>query len=64
MYSKILLPIDHTDKASWEKALPLALEEVKSHGAQLSVVTRHTRDPAASQFAGELRRGRRGACRR
>ncbi len=39
MYSKILLPIDDTDEASWEKALPLALEEAKSHGAELSVVT-------------------------
>ena len=39
MYSKILLPIDHTDSASWEKALPLALEEAKSHGAELSVVS-------------------------
>jgi universal stress protein F len=39
MYSKILLPIDHSDQASWEKALPLALEEARSHGAELSVVS-------------------------
>ncbi len=39
MYSKILLPIDHTDEASWEKALPFALEEAKLHGAELSVVS-------------------------
>lgn len=39
MYSKILLPIDHTDKASWKKALPFALEEAKLHGAELSVVS-------------------------
>ena len=39
MFSKILLPIDHTDEASWAKALPLAREEAKLHGAELSVIS-------------------------
>lgn len=39
MFSKILLPIDHTDEATWAKALPLALEQAKLHGAELSVVS-------------------------
>ena len=39
MVSKILLPIDHTDKASWETALPFASQEAKLHGAELSVVS-------------------------
>ena len=39
MFKKILLPIDHTDRQSWEKALPLAREEAKLHGAALSVVS-------------------------
>ncbi len=39
MYKKILLPIDHTDANSWEKALPLAREEAAHHGAELQVVT-------------------------
>lgn len=38
MFSKILLPIDHTDEASWANVLPLAKEEAKLHGAELSVV--------------------------
>ena len=39
MFSKILLPIDHSDEATWVKALPLAREEAKLHGAELSVVS-------------------------
>lgn len=39
MFSKILLPIDHTDEASWAKALPLAREEARLHGAELSVIS-------------------------
>lgn len=39
MFSKILLPIDHSDEATWVKALPLAREEAKLHGAALSVVS-------------------------
>jgi len=39
MFSKILLPIDHTDEASWVKVLPLALQEAKLHGAELFVVS-------------------------
>ena len=39
MYSKLLLPIDHTDEASWSQALPLAKQEAKLHGAALSVIS-------------------------
>ena len=39
MFSKILLPIDHSDEASWKKALPLARQEAAHHGASLSVVS-------------------------
>ncbi len=39
MYKKILLTIDHTDPRSWRKALPVALEEARQHGAGLRVIS-------------------------
>ncbi len=39
MIKKILLPIDHTDAKSWERALPFAREQASFYGATLSVVS-------------------------
>ncbi|MBB3189465.1 universal stress protein [Halomonas cerina] len=39
MYSKILLPVDLNEEASWDKALPTALALCRSFGASLHVVT-------------------------
>ncbi|MBK1668842.1 hypothetical protein CKO28_12450 [Rhodovibrio sodomensis] len=39
MFDKILVPIDTTHESSYKKALPLAAEEARHHGASLSVVT-------------------------
>lgn len=39
MYTKILLAIDHAEPASWKKALPLAVEEARLHGAELHAVS-------------------------
>ncbi|MCW4149651.1 universal stress protein [Halomonas sp. 18H] len=39
MYSKILLPVDLNEQASWSKALPTALTLCRSFGASLHVVT-------------------------
>ncbi|WP_108445680.1 universal stress protein [Halomonas denitrificans] len=39
MYSKIMLPVDLNEEASWEKALPTALSLCHSFGASLHVVT-------------------------
>jgi len=39
MYQTILLPIDLNEEASWEKALPAALELCRTHGAKLHVMT-------------------------
>lgn len=39
MYNKILLPIDLNHKASWQKALPVALELCRAHDASLFIVT-------------------------
>lgn len=39
MYKNILLTIDHTDPRTWQKALPVALEEAKQHGATLRVIS-------------------------
>lgn len=39
MYTKILLAIDHAEKASWEHALPLAVEEARLHGAELHAIS-------------------------
>ncbi|MCT4657390.1 MAG: universal stress protein [Cohaesibacter sp.] len=38
MVQKILLPIDHTDQNSWAKALPVAVEQAKFYGADLTVI--------------------------
>lgn len=39
MYTKIMLPVDLNEEASWEKALPTALSLCQSFGASLHVVT-------------------------
>jgi universal stress protein F len=39
MYKKILIAIDYADEESWKKALPVALEEAKHYGAELSAIT-------------------------
>jgi universal stress protein F len=39
MYKKILFAIDYDDQASWDKALPVAVEEARLHGAALSTVS-------------------------
>ncbi|RTR07046.1 universal stress protein [Halomonas nitroreducens] len=39
MYSKIMLPVDLNEEASWRKALPTALTLCRSFGASLHVVT-------------------------
>ncbi|XKE44795.1 universal stress protein [Halomonas organivorans] len=39
MYSKILLPVDLNEEASWSKALPTALALCRSFDASLHVVT-------------------------
>ena len=38
-YSKILLPIELDEPASWERALPVALNMARTHGAHLDVLT-------------------------
>ncbi len=38
MYNKILVPIDYTKKELWRRALPVAIEEAKLHGAQITAV--------------------------
>ncbi|MEM7223096.1 MAG: universal stress protein [Pseudomonadota bacterium] len=39
MYKKILVPIDYSNKDLWKRALPVAIEEAKLHGAQITAVT-------------------------
>ena len=39
MYKKILIAIDYAEEASWRKALPLAIEEARLHGAELCAIT-------------------------
>ena len=39
MFGHILLTVDLDDANSWNKALPLALSNAKTHGATLSVMT-------------------------
>ncbi|SFM73538.1 universal stress protein [Halopseudomonas yangmingensis] len=39
MYQRILLPIDLNHKASWNKALPAALQLCQDHGASLHLLT-------------------------
>ncbi|MFP4137855.1 MAG: universal stress protein [Halomonas sp.] len=39
MYSKIMLPVDLNEEASWKKALPTALTLCQTFGAELILVT-------------------------
>ncbi|SFC09333.1 universal stress protein [Tropicimonas isoalkanivorans] len=39
MVRKILLPLDHTDPRSWEKGLPVALEQARSFGGEIHVIS-------------------------
>lgn len=39
MYSKIMLPVDLNEEASWSKALPTALTLCRTFGASLHLVT-------------------------
>ena len=39
MYNKILLPIDLSDDASWQKALPTATGLCEAFGAALQALT-------------------------
>ncbi|MCK5623565.1 MAG: universal stress protein [Alphaproteobacteria bacterium] len=39
MYKTILLAIDMNEPSSWEKALPVALEQATSGGAKLNIMT-------------------------
>ncbi|MBK1698865.1 universal stress protein [Rhodovibrio salinarum] len=39
MFDKILVPIDTAHESSYKKALPLAAEEARHHGASLTVMT-------------------------
>lgn len=39
MIRKILLPLDHTDPRSWEKGLPVALEQARFYGAELHAIS-------------------------
>jgi nucleotide-binding universal stress UspA family protein len=39
MFDKILVPIDTAHESSYVKALPLAVEEARNHGAALYVLT-------------------------
>ena len=39
MYKDILLPVDREHAASWQKALPVAVEYCKAFGARLHVMT-------------------------
>ena len=39
MFRTILLPIDLNEASSWERALPIALELCRAHGAKLHVMT-------------------------
>ena len=39
MYNTIILPVDLNDSASWEKALPAAVELCGAHGAKLHLMT-------------------------
>jgi nucleotide-binding universal stress UspA family protein len=38
-FSNILLPIDLSHPSSWEKALPVAIDMARMHGAKLHVLT-------------------------
>ena len=39
MYKQILVPVDYSNKDLWRRALPIAIEEAKLHGAKLTAVT-------------------------
>ncbi len=39
MINKILLPLDHTDPRSWEKGLPVALDQARFYGAALHAIS-------------------------
>jgi nucleotide-binding universal stress UspA family protein len=39
VFKSVLLPVDLNDGHSWKKALPLALEMARTHGARLHVMT-------------------------
>lgn len=39
MIRKILLPLDHADLRSWQKGLPVALEQARFYGAELQVIS-------------------------
>ncbi|MEM9628236.1 MAG: universal stress protein [Pseudomonadota bacterium] len=39
MTQNVLLPVDPDEKASWERALPIAVEEAKQRNATLHVLT-------------------------
>ena len=39
MFKKILIAIDYAEESSWQKALPLAVEQARLHGAELSAIT-------------------------
>jgi len=39
MYKSILLPVDLSHKASWEKAAPVAVNLAKQYGAKVNIVT-------------------------
>ena len=39
MYKTILLAIDMNEPSSWEKALPVALEQARSGGGKLHIMT-------------------------
>ena len=39
MYKTILLPVDPADASSWQKALPVALDQARQSGASLHLLT-------------------------
>ena len=39
MFKKILISIDYADDASWARALPLAVEQARLHGATLQAIS-------------------------
>ncbi|NIR97741.1 MAG: universal stress protein, partial [Gammaproteobacteria bacterium] len=38
MYTSLLVPIDLGHESSWRKALPLAVDLARTHGAELHVM--------------------------
>ena len=39
MYKSILVPVDLTQKSSWKKVMPVAVELAQSHGSDLHILT-------------------------